>query len=181
MTPSPRALVLGLFAKPRTRGEPGIPKLARPSLQVDEQGVAGDHNHYRHRRKQGDPDMAVLLLAASALPAVQALGFPVAPGDLGENLLLAGVDHDDLRPGQVWRVGEVQLQIARECEPCSTLRKLPYVGPERLKEFLRALRGRRGWYARVLRGGEVRTGDEAVCEPGEGVAEGGQVRQGHGP
>ena len=58
------------------------------------------------------------------------------------------------------RAGGVELEISKRCDPCVVLYGLPYVGQERGPGFVRTLRGRRGWFARVTRGGMVRVGME---------------------
>jgi MOSC domain-containing protein YiiM len=97
----------------------------------------------------------VLLLSAEILADLQAEDWPVAAGDLGENLTLAGLSPQALQPGAHVHVGEVVLEVTKPCDPCTVLYTLPYVGPERGPAFLRTLQGRRGWFARVLQGGAV--------------------------
>jgi MOSC domain-containing protein YiiM len=63
-------------------------------------------------------------------------------------------------PGARVRAGAVELEISKRCDPCVVLYGLPYVGQERGPGFMRTLRGRRGWFARVVRGGVVRVGME---------------------
>jgi MOSC domain-containing protein YiiM len=58
--------------------------------------------------------------------------------------------------------------VSKACDPCTILYNLPYVGVERGPEFLRVMQGRRGWYARVLQGGTVRSNTPIeVTEPQE--------------
>ena len=40
-----------------------------------------------------------------------------------------------------------------------TLKHLPYIGNEKVKDFIKTLAGRRGWYAKVLKPGKIRKGD----------------------
>ena len=56
------------------------------------------------------------------------------------------------------RAGEVELEISKRCDPCVVLYGLSYIGQERGPGFVRTLRGRRGWFARVIRGGMLRVG-----------------------
>jgi MOSC domain-containing protein YiiM len=147
--------LLQLSVKPKTPGEHGLPKLAESELLIDAGGARGDYNHYRTRTLQGDPDQAMLVLTTEVLDGLRAEGWPVRPGDLGENLTLEGVPEAALRPGTRLRLGAVELEVTRPCEPCSELYTLPYVGPARGPAFLRALTGRRGWYARVSATGRV--------------------------
>lgn len=153
-----------LHRKPRVEGEHGIPKPSVPRLVVTPEGVSGDYNHYRQKKLKGDPDQAVLLHCAEMLEVLASEGWPVAGGDLGENLLLRGVPYDALRPGMRVRAGEVEMVVTKAAKPCKNLAALPYVGDEKLKTFIRILRDRRGWYARVTQGGAVAVSDAVTVE-----------------
>jgi MOSC domain-containing protein YiiM len=153
--------ILRLSVKPETAGEPGLPKRAVPSLRVTSTGAEGDFNRYRTREMPGDLDQAVLLLTREVLDQLGREGWPVEPGDLGENVTLGDVPESALGPGVRLRQGEVELEITKACDPCTETYTLPYVGQERGPGFVRTLVGRRGWYARVLKGG-VLTVDQAV-------------------
>ena len=120
--------------------------------------MQGDFNRWRTESAQGDLDQAVLLLSEERLAELRTEGWPVAAGDLGENLTVAGLPEGWLGPGVELQAGEVRLVISKPCEPCIVLYSLPYVGVERGHSFLRTLRGRRGWFARVLQGGTLRVG-----------------------
>jgi len=150
-----RGRVVQLHLKPREGRARGLPKRAVPHLTITHEGVQGDFNRWRTETADGDPDQAVLLLNAEILADLQAEDWPVAAGELGENLTLAGLAPEALRPGAQVRLGEVVLEVSKPCDPCTVLYTLPYVGLERGPAFLRTLQGRRGWFARVLRGGVV--------------------------
>lgn len=152
--------IVRLHRKPREGRSRGIPKRPVDELVITADGVEGDFNRWRTEKAAGDPDQAVLLLAEEVLAELRAEGWPVGPGDLGENLLLAGLPRDALVPGARVRAGAVELEISKRCDPCVVLFGLPYVGQERGPGFVRTLRGRRGWFARVVRGGVVRVGME---------------------
>ena len=47
-------------------------------------------------------------------------------------------------PGMRLRIGDVEIEITKACDPCRTLARLPYVGPEKLPAFLQTMMGRRG-------------------------------------
>ena len=88
---------------------------------------------------------------------------PDVEGDLGENLTVKGLDYDDFFPGRRLRVGEeVEIEVSRACKPCHHLAKLAYVGEEKKKAFIQTMLDRRGWYARVRRGGTIRVSDPVV-------------------
>ena len=81
-------------------------------------------------------------------------GFGITPGALKENITTQGLVFDSLAAGGRWRVGEeVLLEITKPCNPCHLLDDLR----PGLEE---ALGGRRGWLARVVRGGIIRVGDQ---------------------
>jgi MOSC domain-containing protein YiiM len=156
-----RGRVVQLHLKPREGRSRGLPKRAVSQLTITPDGVEGDFNRWRTEKANGDPDQAVLLLNDEILVDLRAEGWPVQRGELGENLTLGDLQRDALQPGVQVHVGEVVLEVTKPCDPCTILYTLPYVGVERGPEFLRTMMGRRGWYARVLRGGTVR-GDTEV-------------------
>lgn len=160
--------VASLSLKPETPGEAGLPKRPVSQLQLTSTGARGDFNRYRTRELHGDPDSAVLLLTQDILTALQAEGWPVAPGHLGENILLAEIPATALQPGRRVRLGDALLEVTRACDPCTELCLLPYVGPTRGPEFIRTMHGRRGWYARVLTEGSVKRGELVQLVPEAG-------------
>jgi len=157
--------VVQLNRKPEVHGEHGLPKIPVPTFRVLRSGVEGDFNRYRTEEKHRDPDMAVLLLPFEVISALNREGWPVRPGDLGENLTTSGLPNDEFRPSRKVRVGSVVLEVSKPCTPCDNLFLLPYIGTSRGPEFLRTTLGRRGWYCRVVEEGVVRTGDPVRFEP----------------
>lgn len=142
--------ILQLSIKPRTPGQPGLPKHAVPELRVSAEGAEGDYNHYRATRIAGDPDQAILFMTEETLARLRTEGWPVRPGDLGENVTLDQVPESRLAPGVQVQLGEALLEITKPCDPCTELHSLAYVGAERGARFVKTMVGRRGWYARVL-------------------------------
>jgi len=118
-------------------------------------GIAGDA-HFA-------PESARQLLLADQ-EALLAVG--VSPGEIKENLTLQGVGVMDLPAGTRLALGEAEVQITKECEPCSRMDEIR----SGLKE---QLVGRRGMYARVVRPGKVRPGDpvRVLGEAGDGPGE----------
>jgi sulfite oxidase len=149
--------IVQLSLKPKEGRSRGLPKHPVQELVITPEGVQGDFNRWRTEEAAGDPDQAVLLQSEEILADLRAEGWPVQAGDIGENLTVAGLRADALRPGVRVHLGEVVLEVSKACDPCTILFGLPYVGIERGPAFLRALAGRRGWFARVLQGGTIRT------------------------
>ena len=139
----------------------GVPKLPVASCDIRTNGIAGDRQ--RDRRYHGGPQRAVSLYSLELLQALQAEGHPVAPGALGENMTLAGVDWSRMTPGAVLETGPVLLELTSYASPCSNLR--PYFSDGRFARV--SERQHPGWsrlYARVLRPGTVTVGDRVAIQ-----------------
>jgi MOSC domain-containing protein YiiM len=158
--------LLQLNVKPEVPGEFGLPKRPVPSLRVTLSGAEGDYNRWRTEKANGDPDQAIMLITRELLDDLNGEGWPVKPGDMGENITLGGIAEAALRPGVRLRSGAMLLEVTKACDPCSELHSLPYIGKERGAEFVRTTMGRRGWYAKVLEGGHVTTGAAVRVEQG---------------
>ncbi|MGI0067393.1 MAG: MOSC domain-containing protein [Thermoplasmata archaeon] len=156
--------MVGLYLKPKTPGERGLPKRSVTEAELLPSGVRGDYNHYRQQEIHGDPDSAVLFFPREITDELRSQGWPIADGDLGENVATRGIPFAEFRTGRTIRMGSVLLRTTRACTPCDVLANLPYVGEERLSEFMRLLVDRRGWYGRVEIAGPVRVGDVISIE-----------------
>lgn len=152
-----------MFAGPALGNPEGhsMPKRARASASLSTMGLEGDVNRYRFERRDGDLDMALVLLTSDDLEHLRACGHDLGPGDIGENVLLAGIDPEMLGPGVRLGLGGVKVQVSRICDPCESLATLPQIGRQGLASLLRDSLGHRGWYARALTSGVIRLGDEA--------------------
>ena len=162
------ASVSRLSIKPRVPGEVGLPKHAVPRLRISRSGAEGDYNHYRATDLKGDPEQALLLVTEDLLAQLNAGGWPVQPGDLGENLTLGGIPEAALGPGIRLGIDGIEIEVTKACDPCTNLYHLPYVGKEKGPAFLKATVGRRGWYAKVVTPGVIESG--AVVHIGDNDA-----------
>lgn len=159
--------VFELHRKPHVAGEHGLRKPSVGEAFVSRGGLEGDFNLYRHEEKADDPAMALLIVPRETLTDLGREGWPVRPGDLGENITTEGIAYDAFTPGRRFRAGEVVFEVTKACTPCDNLYLLPYVGPQRGPEFLKVMLDRRGWYARVVNEGRVRAGDSVRATDGE--------------
>lgn len=159
------AVIAQINVKPRTPGERGLPKRPVSSVRVTRAGVEGDYNRYRHEELADDVDSALLLMPVEMIDQLNTEGWPIRPGDLGENFTTKGVPYGAFAVGRIFVAGQVRLQVSRACDPCENLFLLPYVGASRGPDFLKSTLGRRGWYARVLSEGTVMVGDTIAEEP----------------
>jgi MOSC domain-containing protein YiiM len=155
--------------KPQTPGERGLPKRPIESVLLTNEGLAGDFNLYRQEKLRGDPDSAVLLMPLETILQLNAEGWPVKIGDLGENFTTTGIPYSRFSPGKAFKLGRAVVEVSRACNPCKNLYLLPYVGGSKGPDFVRIMLGRRGWYARVWREGVVRRGDAIEELPSAGT------------
>lgn len=135
----------------------GAPKTPVTSARVDEAGLVGDVQAVRLHH--GRPWQALSLWSAEVLEALVAEGHPVAPGSCGENVLVAGIDWAELRPGVRLRLGaEVQAEVTGPADPCQTIAASFVEGRfDRIDHVTHP-----GWsrvYAWVDAGGTIRAGD----------------------
>lgn len=100
------------------------------------------------------PNRQVSLLAVASIDKMRHLGLELNPGDFAENITVEGMDLHQLPVGTRLAVGkDVTLeisQIGKECHTACAIRQ--QVGQCIMPE--------EGVFARVLRGGKVRPGDE---------------------
>jgi molybdopterin adenylyltransferase len=112
---------------------------------VEDYGVDGD-------RHAGRPLRQVSILNAETVDELAGRGMPVVPGVLGENITVEGVPVMQLTPGQRMRIGEAELEITGDRPACKEMLEIH-------ADALKAMVGRAGKMARVVRGGVVRPGD----------------------
>ena len=151
--------VLQLNIKGKKIHEVGLPKKETKTGKIKFQGIEGDFNRFRFLKKGNDPNMALMILSTDIIKELNKEGWPVKPGDLGENLLIDNFNYNLLQPGQCYQVGSVKLKISIICAPCNNLKNLDYVGESKKLFFIKTLINRRGWYAKVLKEGIITKND----------------------
>lgn len=123
------------------------------SLPLGPLGLEGDQQ--ANKRYHGGPDQAVYLYSQEDYRWwADQLGRELPPGFFGENLTMASF-REPVRIGDRLRIGEMELEITAPRIPCSTLANRAG-DPGFVKRFARAERP--GYYARVLRGGNLEPG-----------------------
>ncbi len=132
-------------------------------VRVEPLGLVGDAQ--ADLSVHGGVDMAVYGYAARhyalwrAEYPQHAQGF--APGGVGENLAIDGIDETDICVGDVHAIGSAKLQVCQPRQPCSKFalkfrdRKLPKA---------MVANGRSGWYYRVAVPGQIRAGDRVALD-----------------
>ena len=145
----------------------GVPKRAIPEGDVTPLGIAGDS--YNHPQIHGGPRQAVLLVSSEAIDELTALGYPLYPGALGENITTLGVDRTQWRTGQRWRVGQAIIELTKPRAPCETLsvygkgiQQAVYDAQVKAGDPSSPRWALAGFYASVVQAGIVRPGDPIV-------------------
>lgn len=93
------------------------------------------------------------------------LGRDTRPGFFGENLRTEGIEVNEARVGEVWRIGEkVRVQVTMPRTPCQTFARR--IGGDAQRGWVKRFSDARrlGPYLKVLEGGRVQAGDEIVIE-----------------
>ena len=138
----------------------GVPKQPVLEARVTEKGVEGDRQ--RNLKVHGGADRAVCLYSLELLERLQDEGHPIDAGSSGENLTVAGLEWELIQPGVVLSVGpDLLLEVKSYTGPCSQNASWFRDGDyQRISQ-----KKNPGWsrvYARVLRDGVVRPGDEII-------------------
>ena len=90
----------------------------------------------------------LLLVDRETLDALELL-----PGIIRENITTQGLNVNGLAAGESLCIGDVLLEVAIPCTPCSRLM-------DKIRDGLRSeIRGRRGMLCRVMHGGTIQPGD----------------------
>ena len=152
--------IVSINIKPKTKGQRGIPKNRVDSAEITKSGVSTDFNIYRYESKNNTTNRAVLIYTMDQIEQLNKEGWPVNIGDLGENLTISDIKYSELNIGDNLVSGKLRLEISEICNPCTNLSVLPYVGEERVTEFIKTIKGRRGWYAKVIDEDTVSIGDK---------------------
>ena len=149
----------GLF-----RSAGGVPKLPVERARVGVEGMEGDHQ--RNRRFHGGPNRALCLYSLELLHHLADEGHPVAPGTMGENVTISGLDWAALTPGVRLAIGEVEAEVTGYAAPCEQI-----AGSFADRAFKRV--GQKvnpGWsrvYVKILRTGNLAVGDRVQLQGAE--------------
>ncbi len=131
--------------------------------RIERLGLLGDEQ--ADLRVHGGPNKAVYAYPLSAYEAWRR-DFPhyaglLAPGGLGENLTIAGLDEASVCLDDIVRMGEAVLQVSQPRQPCFKL-GLRFEDPRMPRAMMK--NGRCGWYFRVIAPGLVDDGDAIILE-----------------
>jgi MOSC domain-containing protein YiiM len=120
-------------------------------------GLRGDRHAGRDARRQ------VSLFAEEVRRELMREGLPLPAERLSANFFTDHLPLDQLGPGTILRIGQVELEITEARQPCRSITRIDHRLPKRLI-------GRCGQLARVVRGGTVRPGDVIEVIPPDPTA-----------
>ena len=116
-------------------------------------GLQGDAKAGHH------PDRQVNLLSLDWLQRLSPQGYLTAPGQFGEQLILAGLDLENLVPGDRLQLGDaVLLEITKPRSGCSRLEAAQGIASH-------ITQGTIGMMAKVVTGGAIQVGDKVISLP----------------
>ncbi len=120
----------------------------RAGLLKEEFGLAGDAHADCCTHRQ------VSLLAIESIERMRSMGFDIGPGDFAENLTTEGINLVALPVGTRLTVGQgVVLEVTQIGKQCHT-------GCAIFRLIGKCVMPKEGVFARVIRGGSVKAGDE---------------------
>ncbi len=142
----------------------GVPKRPIPGAEVTPLGITGDDHD--HPQIHGGPRKAILLISSETIEELKALGYPLYPGALGENITTVGLDRKQWRTGQRWRIGQVIVEFTTVRGPCQQLnvygpgiQKAIYDAQVNAGDPSSPLWAMSGFYASIVQPGTIRPGD----------------------
>ena len=134
----------------------GVPKLPLSECRLRAAGIEGD--------KPRSPRRAVIIYSLERIEGLREEGHPVAaPGSLGENIIVEGLDWAALVVGLRLRLGEVLLELTGPTAPCHVIEdQFSDRDSSRVEEA--RFPGWSRWCAAVLEEGSVSPGDAVSFE-----------------
>lgn len=132
--------------------EKGERKVPVPEVElVVGHGIRGDAH-------AGDWHRQVSLLASESIAKMRALGLDVSSGDFAENITTAGIELIALRVGDRLTIADALLEITQLGKECHSHCAIYHQAGD-------CVMPKEGIFARVLRGGTVRPGDDITQGP----------------
>jgi MOSC domain-containing protein YiiM len=142
----------------------GVPKRPIPVGHVTFERVVGDD--WSDKKHHGLPGQAICLFSVELIDELKAEGYPLFPGAMGENFTTVGLDYRAIRLGDRFRVGDtVEIRITKIRHPCRTIMvygegilRATFDASVRAGDTTSPRWGRSGYYAEVLKEGDVLPG-----------------------
>lgn len=156
--------ITALFAgKPQPFGPrkslSSIVKSPHEQLHISTEGALEDEQG--NKKLHGGVEMALHQYAQDSYSALQKAFPSIAEklqfGSIGENISAPAMTDDNVYIGDIYKMGEVSLQVSSPRAPCSRINQR--YGLKKIDVFI-LKQGITGWYLRVLEGGVIKVGDK---------------------
>lgn len=135
-----------------------IVKHPHNSLTIETDGAIEDEQG--NKKLHGGPEMALHQFAQGSYQYLQQAFPDVAEkmhiGSIGENISAPDMDETNVYIGDIYRMGDVVLQVSSPRAPCSKINQR--YGKKKVDTFILE-NGLTGWYFRVLQGGKISIND----------------------
>ncbi|HJA81389.1 MAG TPA: MOSC domain-containing protein [Candidatus Mediterraneibacter intestinipullorum] len=125
----------------------------KEGIFIEDHGIQGDAHAGKWHRQ-------VSLLSYDKIEAFRARGAEVEDGAFGENLVVRGIDFRSLPVGTRLCCNDVILELTQIGKEC-------HHGCQIFQKMGDCIMPREGVFARVIRGGKIRVGDEMKVENNE--------------
>ena len=117
---------------------------------IEKHGIEGDRKAGRNLNRQ------LNIMSRETLDQLAEQGWQTAPGQMGEQIVLAGFDVMDLPRGAIIQIGDTaQVELLGRRTPCSWLAAVQGKNHEAVENLV-------GRMAGVLVGGRIRVGDKVI-------------------
>ena len=119
---------------------------AAEAMLLADRGIESD------RKGKGD-DRQLNIMSAASLAQLREEGFHTGPGQMGEQIVLDGIDVDNLPAGAKLRLGHsAVVEVVEPCMGCDRFERIQ-------GKLKKQARGRLGVMARVTASGKIAVGD----------------------
>ncbi len=114
-------------------------------------GLEGDAHSGDHHRQ-------VSLLGFESIKSVEKQGYTIGCGGFGENITTEGITLYELQIKTILKINDVVLEVSQIGKVCHRPCKIYY-------DVGKCIMPRQGIFAIVLKGGEIKVGDEILLKP----------------
>ena len=121
-------------------------------VRVDQVNLIANHGIDGDRKAGHHPERQLNIMSYDTLQDLKDMGFAVEPGEMGEQVIVSGMNVQQLEPGTRLQLGEGVIEVTKLRTGCAWLEKVQ-------GHAIETIQGRVGVMATVITGGIVKEGD----------------------
>ena len=138
---------MGIILSINVSKKKGCRKKRVEKARVNEYGIEGDAHAGKGLRQMS-------FLTLESIEKMRKKGYNIQYGELAENITLGGISPNDIKVGKKLKIGKEVIveitKIGKDCkEDCSLFKG----------HFEDCMMAKEGFFAKVIRGGEIKIGD----------------------